>query len=315
MFRSLTTFSIILISAVCILFTAPVFGQTKGFHDDSGRMIKTGRVYERIISLYAAHTENLYSLGLDERIVGVSTNEDFPENALTKPTFSYRDDPEKFIAARPDLVLIRPMIFNGYRRLISRLQDAGIMVVSLQPSTVDDMFEYWRRLGMLTGREKQAKQMIETFTRELNSVLSLTSVIKEKKKVYFESIHSKMKTFSPTAVPVFALESAGGINIAADAKPVHNTNIAAYGKERILSHASEIDVYLAQKGVMNKVSIEQIRRESGFGAIKAVREDRIYIVDERLVSRPTMRLLKGINEIAKVLYPDKFSKTIEEQSQ
>jgi iron complex transport system substrate-binding protein len=106
---------------------------------------------------------------------------------------------------------------------------------------------------------------------------------------------------------IFALESAGGMNVARDARPVRKTNIAFYGKERILSHAGEIDVYLAQYGAMNTPSIALIKNEPGFQAIKAVKNNEIYILDERVVSRPTMRLLVGIFEIGKILYPDVFN--------
>jgi iron complex transport system substrate-binding protein len=121
-----------------------------------------------------------------------------------------------------------------------------------------------------------------------------------------------MKTFSPDAMAVFALESAGGRNVAADAQPVRGTNIAAYGKERILARAAEIDVYLAQSGTMNPASIDRIRAESGFQAIRAVKTQQVYIIDERLVSRPTLRLLEGIFAIGKVLYPDNFTEKARE---
>ncbi len=116
-----------------------------------------------------------------------------------------------------------------------------------------------------------------------------------------------MKTFSPNSMAIFALETAGGINIANDAKSVRGTNIAAYGKERILSKACAIDVYLAQSGAMNRPTISLIKKEPGFKVIKAIKENKIYIIDEMIVSRPTLRLLKGIYEIGKILYPDVFS--------
>jgi iron complex transport system substrate-binding protein len=106
---------------------------------------------------------------------------------------------------------------------------------------------------------------------------------------------------------MFALKSAGGTNVAEDARVRHDTNIADYGKEHILSRADEIDVYLAQKGAMNHATVRQIREESGFQVIKAVREGQIYIVDEKIVSRPTLRLLDGIYEIGRFLYPAKFN--------
>ena len=42
--------------------------------------------------------------------------------AAGKTVFSYHDDPERFLGARPDLVLIRPMIARGYPRLVLRLK-------------------------------------------------------------------------------------------------------------------------------------------------------------------------------------------------
>jgi len=262
----------------------------------------------RIISLYGAHTENLFSLGLDPEIIGVSKKESYPPAVKNRPVFSYHDDAEKFIAAHPDLVLIRPMIARGYRQLVLKLQKAGILVVSLQPRSIDEVYAYWRKLGVLTGREVRAAAMVKGFaekTQYLNSQVQ-DIPISQRKKVYFEAIHSKMKTFSPSSIAMFALKTAGGINVARDTAARHGTNIAAYGKEKILSHAAEIDVYLAQRGTMNRVTIATITGEPGFKAIKAVREKQIYIVDEQLVSRPTLRLLQGIFAIGKLLYPEKF---------
>ena len=280
--------------------------------DQSGRRITVTKPFGRIISLYGAHTENLFTLGCREQIVGVSPNEAYPSEAAQKPVFSYHDDPEKFLAARPDLVLVRPMIDRGYPRLVQRLTESGIHVVSLQPGTVQEMLVYWQALGLLTGREAQATRMAQRFTAAVAELRSLTAGIQPKKRVYFEAIHDKMKTFSPDAMAMFALEVAGGVKVAADAQPVRGTNIAAYGKERILARASEIDVFLAQSGTMNQPTIELIKAESGFKAIRAVKTGQVYIIDERLVSRPTLRLLEGIFEIGKALYPDDFTERARE---
>jgi iron complex transport system substrate-binding protein len=275
--------------------------------DQSGRRIAATQPFARIISLYGAHTENLFALEARELIIGVSPHEDYPAEAARKPVFSYHDDPEKFLAARPDLVLTRPMIDRGYPQFVQRLEKSGITVVSLQPGTVEEMAVYWQILGVLTGRRAQAQAMSERFNRAVADLKSLTADIHPKMRVYFEAIHTKMKTFAPDSMAVFALEAAGGINVAGDAQPVRGTNIAAYGKERILARAADIDVFLAQSGTMNQPTIELIKAESGFMAIRAVKNDRIHIIDERLVSRPTLRLLDGIFEIGRILYPDDFT--------
>jgi len=275
--------------------------------DKKGRNIVFEKPFTRIISLYGAHTENLYHLDLEDVIVGVSINDTFPVRVDKKPTFSYHDDSEKFLAFMPDLVLIRPMIDNGYPKLMRRLEKSGIIVVSLQPSGINELYDYWSKLGLLTGRDQQVKQMILDFKNKTNIIKTATDKIKLKKKVYFQAIHTRMKTFTQDAMAIFALETAGGINVASDAKASRNTNIAIYGKEQILAKASQIDVFIAQKGVMNAVSIEQIKKEPGFNIIKAVKNNQIYLIDENIVSRPVPRLYKGIISIGILLYPDIFT--------
>jgi len=271
----------------------------------SEQTIKVKKPYRRIISLYPAHTENLCSLGAEELLVGVSTSDDYPPSISGKPVFSYRDDPEKFIGVHPDLVLVRPMIERSYPQFIDKLHQAGITVVSLQPNTIDEMFTYWRDLGILTGHEAQAREMIALFNSRLKLVQDRLKDIPESKrpKVYFQSIHKKMKTFAPESLGAFVLEQAGGINVADDAKQVRKTNIGAYGKEQLLSHGAEIDVFLAQHGRMNPVDIKTIVNEPGFAAIKAVQEGRVYLIEEELVSRPTLRLLEGIEKLNRIFYP------------
>jgi len=274
--------------------------------DQAGRRIVVQEPFKRVISLYGAHTENLFSIGLFNELIGVSQHDDYPPQARGKPVFSYHDDPEKFLAARPDLVLIRPMIDRGYPQFVAMLEKSGITIVSLQPGTIDEMFTYWEILGILTGKQDRAQGLISRFKKSNAGFKRLTGTRTTSKRVYFEAVHSKMKTFAPDSMAIFALESAGGINIAADASPVRNTNIAYYGKEHLLSRASEIDVYLAQYGAMNRPTVALIKQEPGFNIIKAVAMDQIYIIDEKIVSRPTMRLLEGIYTIGKYLYPEKF---------
>ncbi|MEW6426909.1 MAG: ABC transporter substrate-binding protein [Thermodesulfobacteriota bacterium] len=288
----------------CWLLAAwPVFAGERVV-DTDGQEIVVGKPFSRIISLYPAHTENLFSLGLEPEVIGVADSDDYPPAVAGKVRYNYREDPEKFIAARPDLVLIRPMIARGSADFVRKLRAAGSTVVSLQPNTPEEIYAYWRVLGILTGREAEAAAMAGRFQRELAAIRARVDAIppSARKKVYFESIHAKMKTFAPRSIAMFCLESAGGINVAADALQVRSTNIAEYGKERILARGGEIDVFLAQQGRMNPVQIATIVDEPGFGAIRAVEEGRVHLIDEELVSRPTVRLLDGIREIHRLLY-------------
>ena len=299
--RSLLVVFLAIVLLVVLQRNAPAIDLT----DQSGKTIHVDHPFTRIISLYGAHTENLVRLGLDKEIIGRTGDDDYPPEIAQKLEFSDKDDPEKFIAARPDLVLIRPMIETSHPELFSKLQQAGITIVSLQPTTVDQMYAYWRDLGQLAGTADKAEAMIREFQTGLAEIRERFTDIPAAKRprVFFESIHAKMRTFSPDSVTLFSLESAGGINIATDATPRHLTNIAEYGKEQILSHANDIDVFIAQTGRMNRIDKSTLLNEPGFQAIKAVQDGRVYLIDEKLVSRPTMRLLLGIRQLSEMLYP------------
>jgi iron complex transport system substrate-binding protein len=276
------------------------------FTDQSGRKFSVKRPFKRIISLYGAHTENLYALGADDLIIGVGGHQDYPPKAKVKKVYSYRDDAEKFLAAQPDLILIRSMISRAYPGLIARMEQSGIRVVSLQPANLSQMYDYWRILGILAGNKHAANQMVTAFQGAVKAFENLTRPITPKKRVYLEAIHDKMKTFTPDAMAAAVLKLAGGVNVASDALKVRQTNIAFYGKERILSKAEQIDVYLAQFGAMNRPTIAMIKNEPGFDMIKAIRENQIFIIDEAIISRPTPRLLEGIYTMGRILYPARF---------
>jgi iron complex transport system substrate-binding protein len=270
--------------------------------DSDGRVTSVEAPFTRIISLYGAHTRNLIDMGAGSQIIAVGRSD---RQLPGLPKISFRDDPERFLALKPDLVLIRPMISRGYPQLVERLIASGVAVVSLQPSSMEKLFGYWETLGILSGHNEGVKKMIASFGAGLAEIRSQVNHIarQHRKNVYFESIHKRMKTFAPDSMAIFVLESAGGINVAKDALQVRKTNIAAYGKEKILAKARTIDVFLAQKGRMNPVTVDMIIHEPGFQVIRAVRKKQVFLVDEKLVSRPTLGLIQGIDRVFNLLYP------------
>lgn len=296
-------FKLYIASFLCLVLSVPVTIPAETLTDDEGQTISFEHPYSRIISLYPAHTENLVSLQCQDKLIAVGPNDDYPEEILHLPRISYRDNTEKFLAAKPDLLLIRPMISRSQPELIAQLRDTGITIVSLQPTSAEEMFSYWQSLAKLCGKPDNAISMRKSFLREVKTVHALLPPEEERPGVYFESIHHKMKTFAPSAISIYALENGGGRNVATDASGRNNSNIAPYGKERILAKGAQIDVFLSQVGRMNAISKQEIYTEPGFQLIKAVRNNAVCLVDEKIVSRPTMRLLSGIQHIYDCLYP------------
>ncbi|MFZ5586774.1 MAG: ABC transporter substrate-binding protein [Thermodesulfobacteriota bacterium] len=285
------------------LLPAPALA-AQSFVDDSGQTIAFERPFARIVSLYPAHAEVLIALGARDALIAAGPSP--VEGMDAAPLISYRDDPERILALAPDLVLVRPMIHDGYPHLIARLKQFGIAVASLQPGGAEELYEYWRRLGALCGRPERAEALVADFAAELARLRGRAAAIpdQQRPRVFFESIHRQFKTFSPDSLAIFALAAAGGVNAAADARPVRDSAIAEYGHERILALAEGLDVYLAQVGTMNRVTAAEIAATPGFGALKAVRQGRVHLVDEALVSRPTPRLIEGARRIQALILPE-----------
>ena len=275
--------------------------------DDFNQTIVLKAPAKRIISLYSAHTENLLALGLEAEIIGVSPAES-AQGAKDKPVFDYRADPEKVLAAQPDVVIIRPFIKQSHPDFVKTLEQANIKVVCLYPERFEEFDSYINKLAVLTGREQQAAEQLAAFHARLNAVAEHIAKAQVKKRVYFEATTTEYRTITPDSMPGRVLQLAGGINMAADAQPIKTSgSIAAYGSERLLMKAEEIDVFLAQRGPMNPgVTPEAIKQRPGFDKIKAVREGQVYIVDEKLVSTPSFRLADGVEHLARLLYPEVY---------
>lgn len=297
-------YTLLLSLVVCMSTPHPAVAQkTRAIRDSVGRTITIHEPFQRIISLYGAHTENICSLGKEATLIGISQSDAYPPSITHKPRFHAREGAERFLAAHPDLILIRPMHWHAYPALWQILEQAGITIVVLQPTGIKSICQYWRALGVLTGSEPQSQTMFANFLQQIRELeLAINHIPQEKRPhVFFESIHRKLSTFSPGSLSLFALATAGGINIAMDAEAHHDTNIANYGAERILAKGADIDVYIAQVGTMNATTIQAINEEPGFAMIKAVRTGQVFTVDETIVSRPTMRLIQGIRTIRSLL--------------
>ena len=83
-------------------------GDRRRFTDGLGRAVSITQNPQRIISLAPNVTEILFALGLESRVVGVTSYCDFPEAAKAKDKVGDTLQPnlEKIISLKPDLVVV-----------------------------------------------------------------------------------------------------------------------------------------------------------------------------------------------------------------
>lgn len=270
------------------------------FTDARGKEIVLEKPAERIISLYSAHTENLFALGAGDRLIGGSNSEVYPEEALLLPVYHYREDPEKVIAAMPDLVLVRPMIERVVPEYIEALERAGLTVASLYPDTAEEFDEYILTLARITDTVPQAELLLADRTERIAAIAQSIEGLKPV-NVFVETSASPLRTLTADALAAVNVTLAGGQSVAQDAPENPGSSMVEYPIEKLIEKGEQIDVYVAQLGGMNKlVTLEDILTRSGYMAIRAVREGRILIIDEKLIASPTFRQLDGIELLAEI---------------
>ncbi len=259
---------------------------------------------DRVISLYAGHSESLLALGYGDRLIGVSQSDD-PDIFPGKARLPVRFDPESIIALSPDLVLIRSMIETINQKAVDTLRRSGIAVVPLDPPSWSDLEGYVRNLSQLMGDD--GEDSVRSFRRKIETLSGMTSHRLEgrAKKTYFlETGEGGVRTCSPNSWAVGVLSLAGLENGAGDAEPVKDGSpLAYYGLERLLALSSKgLDLYIVQTGIMNDVDQDEV---NGRPWIKAFKGVEMVFIDERDLSRPSLlRIEKTVRTLVDMAYPD-----------
>ena len=111
-----------LILFLLIFFSFSIsYSATRTFRDEVGREVTFSFPPKRIVSLAPNITEILFSIGLDEEIVGVSIHCNFPEKAKSKVRVgSYISlDFERITSLKPDLIIATGA--GNTREMVDRL--------------------------------------------------------------------------------------------------------------------------------------------------------------------------------------------------
>lgn len=253
---------------------------------------------QRIVSLAPSETEGLFALGLDEQVVGVSDNDDYPEAVKDKPRMGgFQVNVEAVVAAQPDLVLAGNLIGED---TVKSLSDLGMKVYRSNPKTIDGVMENIRTIGEITDHQKEANEVTAQMQAELDKVTEAVKSLPadQKKKVYIE--FSPGWTVGKGEFMDEMIQVAGGENVASDI-----TGWSEINEENIIK--ANPDVILYAKSVVdenNRTLAEIIKGRGGWDQITAVKEDRIVAMDDNLLSRPGPRVTQGLIEVAKAIYPD-----------
>src|SRR5690554_2332570 len=105
--------------------------------DGLGREIRIGQAPQRLIALAPSVTENLYALGLGDRVVGVSDYSNYPPEAQEKPIIgdALHLNFEQILILEPDLIIGDAQLVRTH---IQKLDELGLPVLAIDPANVHE---------------------------------------------------------------------------------------------------------------------------------------------------------------------------------
>lgn len=265
--------------------------------DDYGRTIKLDRVPEKIVSIAPTPTELLFAVGAGDLVVGVDTYSDYPaEVADITKVGNITLLVEVIVSLEPDIIVCGDLLPAAQLEL---LEAQGIPYMVLATRTLDEVVKDVRLVGILTGHVEEANTLADSLADRIAAVREITQAPEvTKPRVYVE--YFPYWTFGPGSFGNDLISSAGGINIAENT----SSEYPMVSSEFVIAQDPEVIVYSV--GVMFTTTAEDIASRPAWDEITAVAEDKIYSIDDNLISRYGPRVVDGLEELAAILHPELF---------
>jgi len=283
----------------------------------------------RIVSLLPSATEIVYALGLQDQLVGVSHECDWPPDARRKPVVSvsalpsgvpaspaeidrlvsasieggapiYRLDEPSVRDLRPDLVLSQDLcavcaVPSGYVDAALQVLGCSAEVVSLDPGSLDEVLDCVIRVGAVTGTLGRAEQLVSALHSRLDRVRQAVGGLARPRTFALE--WSDPPFNGGHWVPDM-IDAAGGEAVLG----ARGTPSVRVSWSRIQAAGPEVVVFMPCGYGLDEACEEAkdlLDRPELLGA------DAFFAVDaSSYFSRPGPRLVEGVEALASALHPE-----------
>jgi len=261
----------------------------------------------RIVSLAPSYDETLIELGLQDRIVGVTTSSDYLEEVKHAERIGLYVKPniEKIIVLKPDLILASG--FAGQQSAVNKLSALGLRVVVLDDTRgIEEILAQTKQLGDIVGAHGKTEALLERMRKVIKETRRKTARL-ARPRVFVEAGCDPLFTCGKGSFVNDMVEIAGGNNIAGDIKQP----FPRISSEFVLSKDPEVIILPYMGRNFGKAAL---RQRKGWEKISAVRTGRVYDdLDSHAITIPSPRLiLYGLPELLKRIHPEIMEEEEEE---
>ncbi len=288
-------------------------GQGLTVVDDEGYTTTLQAVPKRIISLAPSVTPILYEIRVGDKVVGLTQYDDYPYNFsawfaagnMTCVGGFSTPNMETIMSLEPDLIFST----NINDAIIPNLRELGYKVVVVGPTSINGIYQTINLIGKATGAQEQATALVNNLSNQISGIEAKIAAanITEKPKIYYEIYYdqSGLMTAGSGSWINDVITKAGGINL--------------FGNEtqEWLTTSSEVVLYRNPNVILLPTnmgtgtpfygSVQDVKDRPGWSVIEAVKNDRIYVLDQDLFNEPGSRIADQVQAVAACLYPQLFN--------
>lgn len=258
---------------------------------------------EKIVSLIPSNTEIVFSLGMGDTVVGVNDFDNYPPEVAEIEKIGGMDfNVEKIISLKPNLVLAHASGVHNSKEGLQQLRDAGLTVLVVNDAvSFEEVYDSITMIGTATGEKEEAEKIIAGMKDKVEEFKAKAQEIKDedKKSVFIE--------ISP-APEIYAAGSNTFMNEMLSFINAKNT-VTEEGWPKLDPEAvieKNPDVIITTHGYYTENPVEDVLKRDGWQDITAVKNKQVFNVDSDKVSRSGPRLVEGVEELAKAIYPEIF---------
>jgi len=287
----------------------------------------------RIVSLLPSATEIICQLGLEDQLVGVTHECDFPASVLKLPKVTRTLIPTDATSAEIDRLVRERMsgqnaLYSLDTAALERLQpdlivtqalcdvcavaedevrDAACMlpnlppVLNLEPETLTEVLACLRQVGDAVGEQRRAEAAIARLQLRIDAVVKRqTSNVKRPRVALLEWLDPPFSTghWNPELVRL-----AGGVDglgkEGAKSRTLKWEEVVAYQPEVVLISCCG---FTTERSMQDVPLLDSV---PGWNDVPAARDGRVYVTDgAAYFSRPGPRLVDSLELLAHVIHPD-----------
>ena len=258
--------------------------------DDTGKSVTIKAKPVRIVSTAPASTEILFALGLGDRVVGVTSLDDYPpEAAKIAKIGDYQPNAEAIMALSPDLVLA----YSENEAAMVSIKAAGAPVVIFNASSFDQIYADIALVGQAADATQKATEVVDSIKAEVKTVTDAAAQSKFSPKVFY-AVDNTLWTAGPGSFVDSMLKMVGATNVGA----VQGGSAATqayyqFTPEQLI--AADPDVILLPNTAYK--SIDEFTNDPRFAQMSAVQNKHVYLVNDVIITRPGPRIGDGLKAL------------------